>query len=180
MPRLTDYRNPEANMHGTLKHTITRFRKPIPVFPSGQKTHAARDGNGSAARNAKRQFFRCSDGTEERFSGRLRAACRNARRTVPYSRPYAAERTEKPCRRSKRRQQRPHAWPAEPGRKDKEPDRPKRKPTGTRRAYESWGIPVPHAQNHGMPHSIRLRPRIRTGARPKASDRLCLNRAARL
>ena len=125
-------------------------------------------------------FFRCSDGTEERFSGRLRAACRNARRTVPYSRPYAAERTEKPCRRSKRRQQRPHAWPAEPGRKDKEPDRPKRKPTGTRRAYESWGIPVPHAQNHRMPHSIRLRPRIRTGARPKASDRLCLNRAARL
>ena len=69
---------------------------------------------------------------------------------------------------------------AEPGRKDKEPDRPKRKPTDTRRAYESRGIPVPHAQNHGMPHSIRLRPRIRTGARPKASGRLRLNRAARL
>lgn len=104
MPRPTDYRNPETNMHGTLKYTITRFRKPIPVFPSGQKTHAARDGNGSAARNAKRQFFRCSDGTEERFSGRLRAAYPNARRTVPHSRPYAAERMEKPCRRSKRRQ----------------------------------------------------------------------------
>lgn len=69
---------------------------------------------------------------------------------------------------------------AEPGRKDKEPDRPKRKPTDTRRAYESRGIPVPHAQNHGMPHSTRLRPRIRTGARPKASGRLRLNRAARL
>mgnify|MGYP007050378649 CR=1 FL=1 len=176
MPRPTDYRNPETNMHGTLKHTITRFRKPIPVFPSGQKTRAARDGNGSAARNAKRQFFRCSDGTEERQTprgvpkrpkdGPAQPAIRSRKdgEALP---PVETTTTAR------------HARPAESGRKDKEPDRLKRKPTDTRRAYKSRGIPVPHAQNRGMPHSIRLRPRIRTGTRPKASDRLRLNRAVR-
>ena len=114
-----------------LKYTITRFRKPIPVFPSGQKTHAARNGNGSAARNAKRQFFRCSDGTEERFSGRLRAAYPNARRTVPHSRPYAAERMEKPCRRSKRRQR-----PAMHGR----PNPAGTRPTETKTDRHTTGI----------------------------------------
>ena len=178
MPRLTDYRNPETSMHGTLKHTITRFRKPIPVFPSGQKTHAARDGNGSAARNAKRQFFRCSDGTEEFL--------RQTPRGVP-KRPK--DRPAQPAIRSRKDGEAlppiettttaRYARPAESGRKDKEPDRLKRKPTDTRRAYKSRCIPVPHAQNRGMPHSIRLRPRIRTGTRPKASDRLRLNQAVR-
>ena len=160
-----------------LKYTITRFRKPIPVFPSGQKTHAARDGNESAARNAKRQFFRCSDGTEERFSGRLRAAYPNARRTVPHSRPYAAERMEKPVETTTTAR---HARPAESGRKDKEPDRLKRKPTDTRRAYESPGTPCLRRRGSWNTRiSNPSRPRIRTGTRPKASDRLRLNRAAR-
>ena len=167
MPRLTDYRNPETSMHGTLKHTITRFRKPIPVFPSGQKTHAARDGNGSAARNAKRQFFRCSDGVPKRPKDRPAQPAIRSRKDGEALPPIETTTTAR------------YARPAESGRKDKEPDRLKRKPTDTRRAYKSRGIPVPHAQNRGMPHSIRLRPRIRTGTRPKASDRLRLNQAVR-
>lgn len=162
-----------------LKYTITRFRKPIPVFPSGQKTHAARDGNGSAARNAKRQFF-------PMFGRYGRTFLRQTPRGVP-KRPKDGP--AQPAIRSRKDGEAlppvettttaRYARPAESGRKDKEPDRLKRKPTDTRRAYESRGIPVPHAQNRGMPHSIRLRPRIRTGTRPKASDRLRLNRAVR-
>lgn len=135
-------------MHGTLKHTITRFRKPIPVFPSGQKTHAARDGNGSAARNAKRQFFRCSDGTEEFL--------RQTPRGVP-KRPK--DRPAQPAIRSRKDGEAlppiettttaRYARPAESGRKDKEPDRlTDRHATGIQKSghsrsacAESWNAP---------------------------------------
>ena len=163
-----------------LKYTITRFRKPIPVFPSGQKTHAARDGNGSAARNAKRQFF-------PMFGRYGRTFLRQTPRGVP-KRPKDGP--AQPAIRSRKDGEAlppvettttaRYARPSESGRKDKEPDRLKRKPTDTRRAYESPGTPCLRRRGSWNTRTSNpSRPRIRTGTRPKASDRLRLNRAAR-
>ena len=166
-------------MHGTLKHTITRFRKPIPVFPV--RTENTRGTRRQRIRRAKREAA-----VFPMFGRYGRTFLRQTPRGVP-KRPKDGP--AQPAIRSRKDGEAlppvettttaRYARPAESGRKDKEPDRLKRKPTDTRRAYKSRGIPVPHAQNRGMPHSIRLRPRIRTGTRPKASDRLRLNQAVR-
>ena len=179
MPRLTDYRNPETNMHGTFKVYNYPIPKADPRFPV--RTENTRGTRRQRIRRAKREAA-----VFPMFGRYGRTFLRQTPRGVP-KRPKDGP--AQPAIRSRKDGEAlppvettttaRHARPAESGRKDKEPDRLKRKPTDTRRAYKSRGIPVPHAQNRGMPHSIRLRPRIRTGTRPKASDRLRLNQAVR-
>lgn len=179
MPRPTDYRNPETNMHGTFKVYNYPIPKADPRFPV--RTENTRGTRRQRIRRAKREAVVFS-----MFGRYGRTFPRQTLRGVP-KRPKDGP--AQPAIRSRKDGEAlppvettttaRYARPAESGRKDKEPGRLKRKTDRHATGIRKSGIPVPHAQNRGMPHSIRLRPRIRTGTRPKASDRLRLNRAVR-
>lgn len=180
MPRLTDYRNPETNMHGTFKVYNYPIPKADPRFPV--RTENTRGTRRQRIRRAKREAAVFSD-------------VRTVRKNVSPQTPRGVPKRPKdgpaqPAIRSRKDGEAlppvettttaRYARPAESGRKDKEPDRLKRKPTDTRRAYESPGTPCLRRRGSWNTRTSNpSRPRIRTGTRPKASDRLRLNRAAR-
>ena len=180
MPRPTDYRNPETNMHGTFKVYNYPIPKADPRFPV--RTENTRGTRRQRIRRAKREAA-----VFPMFGRYGRTFLRQTPRGVP-KRPKDGP--AQPAIRSRKDGEAlppvettttaRYARPAESGRKDKEPDRLKRKPTDTRRAYESPGTPCLRRRGSWNTRiSNPSRPRIRTGTRPKASDRLRLNRAAR-